>query len=238
MKRILIIFLMFGAFLLANAQSTLVSDQTAKNSTLQTVDQIVFKPLPFALDALEPSIDKQTVDIHYNKHHKTYFDNFIKAIKGTEMESMSIDSIFRNVSHYPVSVRNNGGGYFNHMLYWENMKAEGSGMPSGSLLAAITKTYNTFDEFKKQFSDAGKSRFGSGWVWLCMDISKNLFICSTPNQDNPLMDLADKKGTPLLVMDVWEHAYYLKYQNKRADYIDAFWNVVNWEEVAKRFQQK
>lgn len=151
------------------------------------------------------------------------------------MESMSIINILREVSKYPVAVRNNGGGYYNHMLYWENMKANGGGMPSGNLLNAILKSFVSFDEFRKQFSEAGKTRFASGWAWLCLDEKGNLFICSTPNHDNPLMDLADKKGTPLLVMDVWEHAYYLKYQNKRADYIDAFWNIVNWEEVARRY---
>jgi Fe-Mn family superoxide dismutase len=159
------------------------------------------------------------------------------------MESMDIKDIFRNISKYPVAVRNNSGGYFNHTFYWEGMKAHGGGLPAGILSESLIKAFGSFDEFKKQFSDAGKTRFGSGWAWLCLDEKGNMFICSTPNQDNPLMDLptgqagtAEKKGTPLLTIDVWEHAYYLKYQNKRSDYIDAFWNIVNWDEVAKRYE--
>jgi Fe-Mn family superoxide dismutase len=196
-----------------------------------------FKALPYAYDALEPYLDKLTVEIHYSKHHKAYFDNFTNAIKGTEMESMAIKDIFKKISKYPVAVRNNGGGYFNHTLYWENMKAHGGGKPTGKLSDDIDKTFSSFDEFKKQFSDAGKTRFGSGWAWLCVDDKGVLCICSTPNQDNPLMDVAEKKGAPLLALDVWEHAYYLKYQNKRPDYIEAFWNLVNWDEVARRFDE-
>ncbi|HAF29766.1 MAG TPA: superoxide dismutase [Bacteroidales bacterium] len=195
-----------------------------------------FKILPYGYDALEPFIDKQTVEIHYSKHHKAYYDNFVNAIKGTEMETMDITDIFKNISKYPAAVRNNGGGYFNHTFYWEGMKASGGGLPTGKLSDAITKSFTSFDEFKKQFSEAGKTRFGSGWAWLSIDNKGILFISSTQNQDNPLMDISEKKGIPLLTMDVWEHAYYLKYQNKRVDYIDAFWNVVNWEEVAKRYE--
>jgi superoxide dismutase, Fe-Mn family len=204
--------------------------------TMKPVSKLEFKALPYSYDALEPSIDKQTVEIHYSKHHKAYYDNFMIAIKGTDMESMDMMDIIRNISKYPMAVRNNGGGYFNHTFYWESMKPNGGGLPTGKLKEAITKSFSSFDEFKKQFSDAGKTRFGSGWAWLCLDPKGALFICSTPNQDNPLMDIAEKKGIPLLTMDVWEHAYYLKYQNKRADYIDAFWNVVNWEEVAGRYE--
>ena len=215
-------------------------NQTINNSKNQTAmntsNKFDFQPLPYAYDALEPYIDKHTVEIHYSKHHKTYFDNFINAIKGAEMESMDMKSIFKNISKYPIAVRNNSGGYFNHTFYWANMKAHGGGLPTGKLSEAMVKTFGSFDDFKKQFSDAGKTRFGSGWAWLCLDDKSNLFICSTPNQDNPLMDIAEKKGIPLLTLDVWEHAYYLKYQNKRPDYIDAFWNVVNWEEVAKGYE--
>jgi Fe-Mn family superoxide dismutase len=199
--------------------------------------------LPYAYDALEPYIDKLTVEIHYSKHHKAYYDNFIKAIAGTEMESMDILELFRNITKYPVAVRNNSGGYYNHTFYWESMQAHGDVAPGGKLAEAITKTFGSFEEFKKVFSDAGKTRFGSGWAWLCLDNKGNLFVCSTPNQDNPLMNLpvgpsgqAENVGTPLLTMDVWEHAYYLKYQNKRPDYIDAFWNIVNWDQVAKRYE--
>ena len=207
-----------------------------KQSQMKTPTNFEFQPLPYAYDALEPYIDKLTVEIHYSKHHKAYFDNFINAIKGTAMESMTIREIFRNISKEPVAIRNNSGGYFNHTFYWESMKAHGGGMPTGKLSEAIGKTFTSFEEFKKQFSEAGKTRFGSGWAWLCLDDKGTLFICSTPNQDNPLMDIAEKKGIPLLTIDVWEHAYYLKYQNKRADYIDAFWNVVNWIEVANRYE--
>ena len=212
------------------------NNQSNKLIAMNQTNKFEFQQLPYAYDALEPSIDKLTVEIHYSKHHKAYFDNFINAIKGTDMESMDILDIFRNISKYPMAVRNNGGGYFNHTFYWEGMKAHGVGLPTGKLSGAITESFNSFDEFRKQFSDAGKTRFGSGWAWLCLDERSKLFIFSTPNQDNPLMDIAEKKGIPLLVMDVWEHAYYLKYQNKRPDYIDAFWNVVNWEEVARRYE--
>jgi len=213
------------------------ANNNSKNqTTMKTLTKFELKPLPYAYDALEPFIDKLTMEIHYSKHHKAYYDNFMNAIKDTEMESMDIKDIFKNISKYPAVVRNNSGGYFNHTLYWENMKAHGGGLPTGKLAEAITKTFISFDEFKKQFAEAGKTRFGSGWAWLCVDDKGSLFICSTPNQDNPLMDIAEKKGIPLLALDVWEHAYYLKYQNKRPDYIDAFWSVLNWEEVAKRYE--
>ena len=210
-------------------------DNPKNQSVVNKSDKFEFKPLPYSYDALEPYIDKLTVEIHYSKHHKAYYDNFINAIKGTELETMDIQDIFRNISKYPIAVRNNSGGYFNHTFYWENMKAHGGGLPTGKLSDAIIKTFHSFEEFKKQFSDAAKTRFGSGWAWLCLDDKGNLYICSTPNQDNPLMDIAEKKGIPLMTIDVWEHAYYLKYQNKRADYIEAFWNVINWEEVSGRY---
>jgi superoxide dismutase, Fe-Mn family len=210
---------------------------------METINKIEFKSLPYSYDALEPYIDKLTVEIHYSKHHKAYYDNFMSAIKNTEMETMDITDIFKNINKYPAAIRNNGGGYYNHTLYWENMEAKGVLLSFGKLSKNIIKTFGSIEEFKKQFSDAGKSRFGSGWVWLNTDDKGNLFINSTPNQDNPLMNLPatqagvlEKRGIPLLAMDVWEHAYYLKYQNKRADYIDAFWNVINWDIVAKRYE--
>ena len=202
---------------------------------MNAANKFELKPLPFEYDALEPFIDKQTVEIHYGKHHKAYYDNFLNAIKDTEMETMEIMDILKNISKYPMAVRNNGGGYFNHTFYWEGLKAKGGVLPTGILSEAINKTFGSLDEFKKLFSEAGKTRFGSGWAWLCVDEKGQLFICSTPNQDNPLMNIAEKKGDILLTMDVWEHAYYLKYQNKRPDYIEAFWNLVNWEKVAKRY---
>jgi Fe-Mn family superoxide dismutase len=239
LKIIVFGFLALQYSFIAKAQDTtkyLAKNDTKNQNNMSTMNKFEFKPLPYSYDALEPSIDKQTVEIHYSKHHKAYFDNFMIAIKGTAMESMDIMDIIRNISKYPMAVRNNGGGYFNHTFYWEGMKAHGGGVPTGKLSEAVTKTFSSFDEFKKQFSDGGKTRFGSGWAWLCLDPKGTLFICSTPNQDNPLMDIAEKKGIPLLTMDVWEHAYYLKYKNKRPDYIDAFWNVVNWEEVARRYE--
>jgi len=203
---------------------------------MNALNKFEFQPLPFGYDALEPFIDKQTVEIHYSKHHKAYYDNFINAIEGTEMESMDIKDIFMNISKYPMAVRNNGGGYFNHAFYWENMTAHGGDLPTGKLSETIANDFRSFEELKKQFVDAGKTRFGSGWAWLCLDEKGSIFICSTPNQDNPLMDITKIKGIPLLTMDVWEHAYYLKYQNKRPDYIDAFWSVVNWKVVAERYE--
>jgi Fe-Mn family superoxide dismutase len=225
---------------LANSKFQMKSNQPVKNlrnqRTVNSPDKFEFPALPYAYDALEPFIDKLTVEIHYSKHHRAYYDNFLNAIKGTEMESMNITDIFKKISKYPMAVRNNSGGYFNHTFYWESMIANGTALPNGKLSEAIAKTFGSFQDFKKQFSDAGKTRFGSGWAWLCLDNKGRLFICSTPNQDNPLMDISEKMGIPLLTIDVWEHAYYLKYQNKRADYIDAFWNLVNWEEVIKRYE--
>jgi len=214
-----------------------MNNNNLKNqTTMNTLTTFEFKPLPYAYNALEPFIDMLTLEIHYGKHHKAYYDNFLNAIKGTELESIDILDIFKNISKYPMAVRNNGGGYYNHTFYWEGMKAHGGGLPTGKLSEAIVKTFGSFEEFKKQLSDAGKTRFGSGWAWLCLDEEVRMCIFSTPNQDNPFMDIAEKKGIPLLTIDVWEHAYYLKYQNKRPDYIEAFWNVVNWEEVSKRYE--
>ena len=195
-----------------------------------------FPALPYAYDALEPYFDARTMEIHYDKHHRAYFTNYINAIKGTPLEGMAVSDVFASISKQPDAVRNNGGGYYNHIFFWNNLAAKSAG-PSAELTAAIEKAFGSFDKFRETFSTAGKTRFGSGWAWLYLNSEKSLTIGSTPNQDNPLMDISTVKGTPLLTLDVWEHAYYLKYQNKRADYIDAFWNVVNWEEVNKRYQQ-
>jgi superoxide dismutase, Fe-Mn family len=194
-----------------------------------------FKPLPYSYDALEPYIDKMTMEIHYSKHHRAYYDNFLNLIKGTDAEKQSVLDTFKNISKFPAGIRNNAGGYWNHTMFWDIMTAKGGGEPSGKLADAIKNDFGSFSEFKKKFSEAAKTRFGSGWAWLCKDSSGKLFLSSTPNQDNPLMDIVDKKGTPLLLLDVWEHAYYLKYQNRRAEYIEAFWNVVNWKNVESRF---
>lgn len=190
--------------------------------------------LNYAYDALDPHIDAQTVEIHYSKHHAAYTNNLNNALAGTEFEGKSVEEVLKNISNMPVAVRNNGGGFFNHNLYWETMSPKGGGEPVGKLKDHILKTFGSLDAFKEQFAKAAMTRFGSGWAWLVQQEDK-LVISSTPNQDNPLMDVADVKGTPLLGLDVWEHAYYLKYQNRRNDYISAYWNVVNWEEANNRF---
>jgi len=192
-------------------------------------------PLPYAYDALEPHIDARTMEIHHGKHHQAYVNNLNAAVAGTDAEKMSIEDICKNISKYPMAVRNNGGGHYNHSLFWSVMKPNGGGLPTGALADAINAAFGNFEEFKTKFNGAGATRFGSGWAWLIKNSDGKLEICSTPNQDNPLMDIAEVKGTPLLGCDVWEHAYYLNYQNRRPDYMTAFWNVINWEEVAKRF---
>ncbi|MGB4399988.1 MAG: superoxide dismutase [Daejeonella sp.] len=191
--------------------------------------------LSYSTDALEPHIDKATMEIHHGKHHQAYVDNLNKALAGTDGEKQSIEDIQKNVSQYPAAVRNNGGGHFNHTLYWSIMAPDAGGAPSGDLAKAIDEAFGSFDEFKKKFAEAGATRFGSGWAWLSVGSDGKVQVSSTPNQDNPLMDIAEVKGTPILGMDVWEHAYYLKYQNKRPDYIAAFWNVVNWDAVAELY---
>ncbi|HNW50275.1 MAG TPA: superoxide dismutase [Prolixibacteraceae bacterium] len=195
-----------------------------------------FLKLPYAFNALEPSIDSVTMRIHYSKHHRAYYDNFLKAIAGTEYEYQTIGEIFNNISKAPVAVRNMGGGYYNHTLFWANLSPT-PGEPSAKLKSAIENRFGSMDAFKEAFSKASSSVFGSGWTWLVVTPEGKLEITSTSNQDNPLMDIASIKGTPLLTIDVWEHAYYLKYQNKRADYIAAFWNVVNWTEVNNRYEK-
>jgi superoxide dismutase, Fe-Mn family len=194
-------------------------------------------PLPYAYDALEPYIDKMTMEIHHDKHHAAYVTNLNKAIEGTEWASKPIEAIFAGISKAPAAIRNNGGGYHNHLLYWNLMKKGGGGQPTGDVLAAINRDFGSFDKFKEQFSNAGITRFGSGWAWLIKQHDK-LVIASTPNQDSPLMDIAEVKGTPVLTLDVWEHAYYLKYQNLRADFVADFWNVINWDEVARLYAAK
>lgn len=200
--------------------------------------KLTFPALPYDLDALEPVIDKMTVEIHYDRHHRAYYNNFIKAVGGTEMETMTIFEIFKKMSELPVSVRNNGGGFFNHVLYWNNLSPKGGGEPGGELAEAIIKYFGSFEAFRAKFEEAAKTRFGSGWAWLSVDPEKGeLFISSTANQDNPLMNTESRRGFPILGIDVWEHAYYLKYQNKRADYIGSFWKIVNWQDVEARYKQ-
>jgi superoxide dismutase, Fe-Mn family len=191
-------------------------------------------PLPYAHDALEPHIDTLTMQIHHGKHHQAYVDNLNKAIAGTEHESKTLAQLIAHAGAISAPVRNNGGGHWNHSFFWESLAPNAGGTPTGKLADAINAAFGSFDEFKTKFAAGGVGRFGSGWVWLIVHEDK-LAISSTPNQDNPLMDVAEVKGTPLLGVDVWEHAYYLKYQNKRPDYLGAIWNVINWDKVAERF---
>ncbi len=196
---------------------------------------ITLPALPYAHDSLEPHIDSATMQIHHGKHHQAYVDNLNKAIAGTPNENKSLEDLVRSAGTISPAVRNNGGGHWNHTFFWESLNGKGGGQPTGQLAEVIKAVFGSFDAFKEKFNNAGMTRFGSGWAWLIVKDGK-LEITSTPNQDNPLMDVAEVKGTPLLGVDVWEHAYYLKYQNKRADYLNAFWNVVDWNKVASRFE--
>ncbi|MEW6691726.1 MAG: superoxide dismutase [Pseudomonadota bacterium] len=195
----------------------------------------VLPELTYAYDALEKSIDARTMEIHHTKHHGAYVNNCNAAIAGTEWDEKPIEELMANVSKLPVAVRNNGGGHYNHSLFWQVLSPNGGGKPKGELLTDIETTFGSFESFREKFSTAGATRFGSGWAWLIVDGEGKLQICSTPNQDNPIMDIAEVKGTPVLGLDVWEHAYYLRYQNRRPDYIHAFWDVVNWDEVTRRY---
>ncbi|KAA3639027.1 MAG: superoxide dismutase [Bacteroidetes bacterium] len=193
--------------------------------------------LPYAYDALEPHIDARTMEIHHTKHHAGYTNKLNAAIEGTDLEGKSIKEILANVSKASGGVRNNGGGFYNHDLFWKVMSPNGGGEPSErmNIHKAIMRDFGSFENFKTEFSKAAATRFGSGWAWLCVDKDDKLFVCSTANQDNPLMDVVEEEGTPILGLDVWEHAYYLNYQNRRPDYIDAFFNVIDWDAVTKRY---
>lgn len=191
-------------------------------------------PLPYPHEALEPHIDKETMQIHHGKHHQAYVDNLNKAIAGGEHENKSLEELVKNAGTISPAVRNNGGGHWNHTFFWESLAPNAGGQPSGKIADAIKEAFGSFDAFKEKFNAAGATRFGSGWAWLILKDGK-IDVSSTPNQDNPLMDVAEVKGTPLLGCDVWEHAYYLKYQNRRPEYLAAFWNVVNWDKVNERF---
>lgn len=225
MKRIIAFTLFFSAFLAMEAQQM-----------ERSVTKFELTPLPYGYDALEKAIDKETMEIHYNRHYKGYYNNFLKAIEDTDLKYMTLEEIFAKMDSYPTAVRNNAGGYYNHSLYWLIISPDGGGQPEGKLAEAINSTFGSFDDFKTTFAKAGATRFGSGWAWLSVDENGKLFVSSSANQDNPLMNTEDKQGTPILGMDVWEHAYYLRYQNKRGSYIDSFWTVVNWDEVARRYE--
>lgn len=192
--------------------------------------------LPYAHDALEPHIDTLTMQIHHGKHHNAYVTNLNAALAGTEWENKTLEELMANISKLPAAVRNNGGGHYNHSLFWTVMAPNAGGEPTGKLADAIASELGGFDKFKEEFAKAGATRFGSGWAWLCVKSDGKLCVCSSPNQDNPLMDISECKGTPILGMDVWEHAYYLHYQNRRPDYISAFFNVINWPEVSRRYE--
>jgi len=222
-QRIFAVTILFAAFAIT----------TSAQEKVKTVFE--FPKLPYSYNALEPYIDAQTMEIHYSRHHKAYYDNFLKAIAGTDYEYRTLNEIFATIGKAPAAVRNMGGGYYNHIVFWENLSPTQS-EPSAKLKSAIEARFGSFDAFKEAFNKASSTVFGSGWAWLIITPEGKLEITSTPNQDNPLMDVAAVKGTPLLTIDVWEHAYYLKYQNKRTDYITAFWNVVNWSAVSKRFE--
>ena len=191
--------------------------------------------LKYDYNALEPNIDARTMEIHHTKHHAAYTSKLNDAVAGSDLEGKSIEEILSSVSSLSAGIRNNGGGFYNHNLFWEIMGPNGGGAPEGALADAIAADFGSFEKFKEQFNNAAATRFGSGWAWLVKTADNKLVVTSTPNQDNPLMDLAEVKGTPILGLDVWEHAYYLHYQNRRPDYISAFWNVVDWAEVSKRY---
>lgn len=192
--------------------------------------------LPYDFSALEPHIDTKTMEIHHGKHHQAYVTNLNNAIAGTEMEGKSLEELMANISKYPAAVRNNGGGHFNHSLFWQILAPNAGGAPTGKLAEAIDAELGGFEKFKEDFTKAAVTRFGSGWAWLCVKADGKLCVCSSPNQDNPLMDVSECPGTPILGLDVWEHAYYLHYQNRRPDYITAFFNLINWAEVSRRFE--
>lgn len=217
-----------------DAAINIISKTNKNERSITTMSKFELAPLPYEHDALEPFIDKATMEIHHGKHHNAYVTNLNNAVTGTELEGKSLEELFANISKYSPAVRNNGGGHYNHTLFWNLMKKGGGGTPSGQLAEAIDAAFGSFDEFKKLFANAGVTRFGSGWAWLVV-VNGKLVVSSTPNQDNPLMDVAEVKGTPILGLDVWEHAYYLKYQNRRPEYIENWWNVVNWDAVAELF---
>jgi Fe-Mn family superoxide dismutase len=208
---------------------------TVNNKTM--AQNYIFPELPYAFNALEPYIDAQTMEIHYTRHHRAYYDNFVKAAGEAKIDNLSLEDIFSRISIYTPAIRNNGGGYYNHMLFWKVMGPNAGGEPEGDLLKAINDTFGSFDKFKAEFENAAKTQFGSGWAWLAVDANGKLFVSQTPNQDNPLMDVAAKRGQPILALDVWEHAYYLKYQNRRPEYVSNFWNVVNWNKVAELYKK-
>lgn len=241
LRTLILLPLGLAAFLMLSCNSKTQErvETTPEVQQEDTALPYVFKALPYAYDALEPSIDARTMEIHYSRHHRAYYNNFLKAVEGVdaiEDAYPSIETLLADISRYSPALRNNAGGYYNHQLFWENMTPQAGSLPEGLLAEAIDQTFGSLEDLKAVFSQAGATRFGSGWAWLSLDSEGGLFVSSTPKQDNPLMDVVEQQGVPLLALDVWEHAYYLKYQNKRADYIEAFWNVIDWEEVTRRYE--
>lgn len=231
MKRRKFITVFGAATLAAPVAGTLTSFTPAEKK----FEGHVFPELGYAFNALEPYIDAQTMELHYTKHHKGYYTKFMNAIDGTKMMQTPLEDIFAKISKHSEGIRNNGGGYYNHTLFWENMTPKPGEIP-GPLKTALEKNFGSVEKFKEKFGNAAKTRFGSGWAWLALDDKGKMFVSSTPNQDNPLMDVVEDRGTPLLALDVWEHAYYLHYQNRRAEYVDNFWNIVNWKVVQNRLE--
>lgn len=240
-------FLLFAAGLLmvACVQAPQVSEEKEERTTFKFSIETEFitqdglhslTEMPYAYDALEPHMDARTMEIHHLNHHGAQVNNLNNAIKGTEMENMTMEDILQNVSQFPAAVRNNGGGHWNHDLFWKILSPDGGGQPGGRLLTSIESKFGSFEAFKEEFHNAAMRQFGSGWAWLSVDKNGELVVSSTPNQDNPLMDVADQRGIPILGLDVWEHAYYLLFQWRRAEFINAFWNVVNWPEVERRYE--
>ena len=223
---------------LAGATGVLADNLIFQTKNQTTIMAFELPALPYAHNALEPHIDAKTMEIHHGKHHQAYVTNLNNAVAAdTKAQGKTIEELIANISKYAPAIRNNGGGHWNHSFFWQMMSPTGGGDPKGEVAFAINGAFGSLENLKKEFAAAGTTRFGSGWAWLCVDANKTLFVSSTPNQDNPLMDIAEKKGTPILALDVWEHAYYLHYQNRRPDYIAAFWSVVNWEEVNNRFKK-
>jgi superoxide dismutase, Fe-Mn family len=237
-KTLFALFLISGLMVACVSQTDDSGKQEAKQLKPATTQvEHLFGSLPYAYDALEPYIDARTMEIHYDRHHRAYYNNFINAIKGSEIEKMPLGELFDQISLVSTAIRNNAGGYYNHNLFWEFMAPGGNGEPSPELTTAINDAFGGMDVFKDTFGAKGLSQFGSGWAWLIVDENGKLAVTSTANQDNPLMDVVDERGTPILALDVWEHAYYLQYQNRRADYVSNFWQIVNWEAVNQRYAE-
>ncbi|TVR87459.1 MAG: superoxide dismutase [Saprospirales bacterium] len=237
-------FALCAALLLTSCQEATDTQRDEDNgpNAQAVVDNNEIHTLPdlaYEYDALEPHIDAKTMEIHHTRHHQAYINNLNGAIAGTPLENMSLEEIMKNISEHSMTVRNNGGGHYNHALFWEIMSPDGGGEPEGDLAAAMDEAFGSFENFKEEFHRHGMTQFGSGWAWLIVDENGDLKVTQTPNQDNPLMDVVpdDERGTPILGVDVWEHGYYLHYQNRRGDYINAFWNVVDWDAVSKKYQQ-